>query len=106
MNSVSFEMANVSPKKTGLSTYIYVSYSQGQHGPRLKVCNVVGKSWSDDNFTVSISSDPKVVSGKVKISNKELDNVFNFMILNKNLLLDLWNGKIDNEELYDKVLKV
>jgi len=85
------EMANVKPRTTGLSTYIYVSHKQGNHGPRIKVVNSK-KSWDNDNFSVSIGDEPLIVGGISKIGQENLDKVFNFIQLNKDLLLKFGMG--------------
>lgn len=92
-----FEMANVSPKRTNLSTEIWISSKMGQHSARIKVSNLNKKFDLSDNFSVSISDEPKVIVGKSKISSNSLNDIFEWVKLNKDILMKLWNGGYDDQ---------
>jgi len=102
------EMSNMEPERTGLSVFIYVSPKKHSTGPRIKVSNIKGKAWSEkDNFSVLISEKPRIVKGECKLSKKELEKIFKFVIINREVLLDYWNFKIDTtREMEDKLIKV
>ena len=100
-----YEMANVSPKDTGLSVYVYVSPNNSNHGPRIKVSNIKNKSWSDDNFSLSICDKPELMNGVCKLDSNELDDTKNWIILNKNILLDYWNNKIQSTKEFLLLIK-
>ena len=90
-------MANLPAKRTNLPGSINVFISSGtgsKHGPRIKVSNVRGKVSSTDTFSVSISDEPSVISGKPKgFSSQEFTAIFLWVRLNKDVLLDYWTEK-------------
>jgi hypothetical protein len=104
-------MSNLLPSKTGLPNSIYIWFSSGkgaQHGPRIKVSNVRGKFSQSSDFSVSVSSNPKVVAGSPdNFTIKEINLIFDWVILNKNLLLDYWKSEIiTDDDVKEKVQKV
>jgi len=93
-----WEMANIEKKVTGLSVNIYISEKNSSHGPRIKL------SKEGHNFlcSITISNNPKVI-GDCKIKQKELNKIFEWIKINKNVLLDLWNMKIGHYEAIQKL---
>lgn len=90
------EMARVDPSLSGINVVIFVSskqYVDGKHWARIKVSNVPGKYSKDDNFSISISKTPKIVAGKSKLKNSDLEDVYDWIILNYTVLMDYWNDK-------------
>lgn len=104
------EMARVDPSLSGINVVIFVSskqYVDGKHWARIKVSNVIGKYSKDDNFSVSISKQPKVVAGKVKIKNSDLQDIFDWILLNYDVLMNYWNDKYsDIGKFVDKLSKL
>lgn len=102
-------MANLYPKHTGLPVVIWVdnvgSDRHLEHNlPRVKVQNVRGGGKrSDDVFSASISRNPEVLAGENKLSKKDWKEVQEFISSNYKLLMDHWNGEIDEYELKDLV---
>lgn len=99
-----FEMANVSPDKTGLDVMIWISYKTGKekHKPRIKV------KINNEFIPISIDDDPEILLskskvGKLKIDSKLLSSIKYWITMNKNTLLNYWNS--DGEEGIDQVLK-
>ena len=92
------EEANYSHDVTDLPHVIKVSTNLGRdgklnvHGPRIKVSNIPGKASKDDNFSVSISDEPEVMAGEVNIHSKHLQHVKEWIRLNKDHLLNIWEN--------------
>ena len=102
-SDVLFEMANLISKYTGLEYIVWVSVrsNREKHGPRIKV------KIQNVFIPVTISDEPKVaVSTNLRIP--EFRNLQEWIILNKDLLLEYWNcdGKMDLQELLSKIKKV
>lgn len=96
-----FAMANLSPSTTGIEgavLWVSVGECEGKksvHNSRIKVVEGTSMSASklNDAAIVSIEDEPKLLHGKLK--QKIQQNVYSFIKLNKDILLDYWNGKID-----------
>ncbi len=99
-----FDMANLSPKRTGLQYTVWYGPKEPKHKPRVKVSLDNGKELS-----IEIDSH-KVVGDTDKISKTELNKIFKWLDLNKTILLKYWNeardGKIDNGDVIDHLKKV
>ena len=103
---------NYPRKQTGLPVLIYVSAKEGSHGPRIKFLNRLNSSWrgskDPDSVSISICDDPKIVYPKtgvrLRISNKEFNQIRAWIIQNKDVLLDFWNGVIPTKEELDSKL--
>src|SRR5574343_1597929 len=88
---VMLEMANFQPRQTGLPTVIWFGEVGGQRGPRIKVSNIPGKFAINDCFTVAVAPSPYVIKKHdVRLSNKELNLVFDWVSINYNKLMLLW----------------
>lgn len=85
-----FEMANLQTKTTGLQSIVFVSWrGNSKHGPRIKVSNIAGRMDPNDNFSITIENQPRVV-GKCKLKNSDLDDIIDWVKLNKNHLIRVW----------------
>ena len=102
-----FEMSNITPKRSGLQVSVWVrEKNEGlQHGCSIKVSNIAGK-FSPDNFSVSVTQNPKVIAGKCKLKKVVLDDIIDWVKLNRRPLLDLWESKIDIGEFLEKMKKL
>lgn len=103
-----YEMANIRPDRSGLPMVVWISIKgNAKHGPRLKVRTDNALKWTldDELAIVSISDNPQWEGGS-KLKAPQLKQVIAFIKLNKDVLLDLWNGKIDNETLYSRLKKL
>ena len=105
-----FEMTRIPEKRSGIKPVLFASYKslvQSRHGPRIKESNIPGTFSPVDNFSVSISDEPQVITGHVRISNRDLEDVFDWVKLNRDVLLKFWNERYeDSGEFLDDVLKV
>jgi hypothetical protein len=105
------EMANLYPTKTGLSCVVWFGEVGGQHGPRLKVSNVPGKFATDNNFVVSVSKDPKVLTpNSAKMATMKIEDVLDWIKLNYDELMELWQiretGDGDSDEVLSRIKKL
>jgi hypothetical protein len=105
-----FEMSNLTKAETGLDVTIWVSVKSHPAGPRIKVNLDSSLSFNrDSNFSVSISDNPTVVAGDTekniikKLGTKKLEDVYDWVKLNKNVLDDYWNSKISTKQLLDLI---
>ena len=98
------EMANLSQRRTGINTRIYVSSKEGQHEPRIKVYN----SSNDESFSMSIEDSPKVLIGNPNIvSAKIFKQIIKWVQINKNILLYYWqHSDMDIDDLLDGIKKI
>lgn len=91
LNSPMFEMANLFPNVTGIPYAIWFGEVGGQHGPRIKVSNIKGKFAANDNFVIVVSKEPWIATPKsCKLSKSEMDDIFDWIILNYDILMDMW----------------
>jgi hypothetical protein len=84
-----FEMANLSPSRTGIEKgYIYISTKQGNHGCRIKYFSNL-----KDQSKMMIVTIPyfKVIEDTAKCSKKIKKQVLHFAKINSKKLLDFWN---------------
>jgi hypothetical protein len=105
-----WEMARVKPAESGIPFIMFVStkeYVKGKHWARIKVSNVPGTFASNDNFVVSIDKNPAVIAGTVKCKQHELQDVFDWIILNYETLIKYWNEQFSTEtDFYNELKKV
>ena len=90
------EMANLKPRLTGLPFNIFVSerdYAPARHRPRVKVFD----RQRDVDASVSVDDPIEVLAG-TPIGGKDFQAVQNYILQNRELLLALWNGQIDQDE--------
>lgn len=102
-----FEMANLRQNSTGLPMVIWVSEKgRSQHGPRIKVSKAHShKANIMNTVSISISDEPEIVAGE-GLSNKDFELVKKYIKLNKDVLLDYWDGEIDTAELISRLVKI
>lgn len=98
------DMANLLPKRTGLPYTIWYGPKESRHRPKVKVSIGNGKELS-----IEIESH-KVLGDVNKIDKSELTKIFEWLDLNRNILLRYWNearnGTIDNGDVIDNLKKV
>lgn len=85
------EMANLQPVDTGMAyTVNVVSKGGAKHGPRVKVSNVPGRWAFDDNFSITLEPNPRVI-GNCKIKSYHLDDIKDWIKLNHDHIHKIWN---------------
>jgi len=94
-----FSMANLSSAATGVrGAIIWVSVGvfegkKSEHGPRIKVVEGSTMTANGQSAVITIANTPEFLHGKLK--KKIASDAIQFVILNRKVLLDYWNGKID-----------
>ena len=92
-----FEMANISPKRTGLPFVVWISPNAGApHDVRVKVSRGP-KVHSSDLVPVAIRPDVHVVSGG-KMSPQDLTLLQKWVELNRDVIVKYWDGEIEYTE--------
>jgi len=107
-NRLVMEMANLQTIETGLVSIVFVSTrGKAKHGPRIKVSNIAGRMHPDDNFTVTVDPNPRVI-GKCKLKNSQLDDIIDWVILNRTHLEKIWRegDTMTGQELYGGFTKL
>ena len=110
------EMANISQNTTGLDVIIWVQTNStqltGRHNlPRIKFQNNTStKIQINELIPISISDEPKILLknndlNKIKISQAQINRIKQWIIKNKEILIDYWEEKITTDELFQKLKK-
>jgi hypothetical protein len=91
-----FEMANISPKRTGLPFVVWISPKAGApHDVRVKVSKGP-KVHSSELVSVAIRPDVQVVGGKM--TARDLAVLKKWVELNRDVLIQYWDGDIEYTE--------
>lgn len=99
-----WEMTNLRPKRTGLKVCIYVSERNSSHGPRIKFMNGYGDVSLDKLCAMTVSDNPEIIADqRIVISAKDIERIKQWIILNKNLLISLWNKEIDEVDFVQQM---
>ena len=105
-----YGMANLYPKRTGLSVCIWVddlgANRNVKHNlPRVKVQNVPGDKVVNDTFSLSLEEHPRVLSGKVKLNRKTFNEVVQYVQSHLSDFLAAWYQDIDEDNLKERLYK-
>jgi hypothetical protein len=103
-----YEMARIQKKDSGINVMIYASTKdvvKGRHGPRIKVSNIIGTFSDSDNFSVSIAHEPQIMSGKSKLGNSTVEDIFDFVKINYEALMKYWNNSYESDSDFYTELK-
>jgi hypothetical protein len=91
-----FETANLRPECTGLPFIVFISQKGGaMHDVRIKVARA-SRVRSSEMITVAIRPSVRVVRGA--LDPRDLDLLTQWVDLNRNTLIDYWNGIIEYTE--------
>ncbi len=91
-----FEMANLRPERTGLPFIVFISQKGGaRHDVRIKVARAA-RVRSSEMITVAIRPSVRVVRGR--LDAHDLDLLTQWIDLNRDALIDYWNGIIEYTE--------
>jgi len=92
------EFANISDKTSGIKRIILHAFSQGDkelnHSPRIKVSNIYGKYRSEDCFVIGVL-DLEIKKGTPKITSKELEQVKEWIVVNRKQLIKYWKVGVE-----------
>jgi hypothetical protein len=86
------EMANLAAAQTGVTGTIFISTAMGSHGPRVKYFVQPGRKQA--SFSVTIADSPTVVANSLptRVLNQMSPQLIQWVLLNKDGLLDFWNN--------------
>lgn len=106
-----YEMARVKPKDSGVPWVIFIStkeYVKQRHWARIKVSNVKGTFSPTDNFSVYISkTDPYILAGETRMSSDELEDIYEWVKFNYEVLMKYWNDKYESDaDMYNELRKI
>lgn len=107
-NTLLYEMANIQPKQSGLSYIVqFASKGGAKHGARVKVSNIPGTFHHSDNFTVTLETPPRII-GNCKIKNSDLENIKDWIDLNRSHIIKVWNcsGNMSGTEIDQGIQKL
>ena len=91
-----YEMANLRPDRTGLSFVVFISQKGGaRHDVRVKVA-AAAKVRPSEMATVAIRPTVRLISGRLEPGDLAL--LTRWIELNRNTLVDYWNGDIEYTE--------
>jgi hypothetical protein len=105
-----FEFANLTTKRTGIGTTIWVEAPveiKIQHDLRLKAVPNNNKMISDEICDIIFNRTGKIIEikpnkvGKV-VMGKIKRNLQKWIYLNIDLLIDLWDGKIEHADFFER----
>lgn len=92
-----WEMADLSPRMTGVPYNIFISPDYGVgHEARVKVSNNKGKIVPNDMFVVRLHD--LGVEGECKLKTDDLERVKWWVHRNRFVLLDYWKNRIDTDQ--------
>lgn len=87
------------PKRIRLISPNWIGKIGGQYEPRIEISNE--QHWCNNSFVVvNISKTPEVVSGVCKLNNNDLQDVFEWIMLNYDILLKIYYNSIVEFEMY------
>ncbi|MGE5271725.1 MAG: hypothetical protein ACM3JG_18855 [Thiohalocapsa sp.] len=91
-----YDMANLRPQRTGLPFVVFVSQKGGaRHEVRIKLAHAP-KVRASEMITVAVRPVPRVIRGT--IDSREFELVRRWIELNRDVLVDYWNGDIEYTE--------
>ncbi|MBV8492537.1 MAG: DUF4160 domain-containing protein [Alphaproteobacteria bacterium] len=92
----SYEMANLRPERTGLPFVVFISQRGGaRHDVRVKVAPGA-KILPSEMVTVAVRPNVRVIRGT--LDPRDLALLTRWIELNRNTLVDYWNGDIEYTE--------
>ena len=91
-----FDMANLRPERTGLPFVVFISQRGGaRHDVRVKIAHGA-KVKPSEMTTVAVRPRARIIRGK--LDPADLDLLAKWIDLNKDVLVDYWNGDIEYTE--------
>src|SRR5438309_11573347 len=91
-----FEMANLRPERTGLPFVVFISQKGGaRHDVRVKVARGA-RVRPSEMVTVAVRPNVRVIRGA--LDPDDLARLAEWILLNRNVLVDYWNGNIEYTE--------
>ena len=76
-----------------------------RHEPRIKISNIRNTFSDFDNFAVTIERSPRIVAGKTKFKQDEVNDIYDWVKLNYIPLMKYWNNEYDRDLYFYQDLK-
>jgi hypothetical protein len=101
-----YEMTNVYPRTSGLPMTVWISpRGRARHDARVKVCRVPGNRMvPEDTAVVAVRPRPALIEGD--LDGEAFSAVARWIELNRDVLIEFWNGEMDGVELGQRVRRV
>jgi hypothetical protein len=101
-----YDMANLYPRTTGLPMTVWVSARGGaRHDVRVKVSRQGGdRMVIEDAASVAVRPEPALVEGELDAAS--LAAVSAWIALNREVLVDYWDGTADTADLIQRLQRV
>ncbi|MBV9859537.1 MAG: DUF4160 domain-containing protein [Alphaproteobacteria bacterium] len=92
----SFDMANLRPERTSLPFVVFISQKgEARHDVRIKLARGP-KVRGSEMITIAVRPRPRIIEGR--LAAHEFDAVRQWIELNRDVLVDYWNGDIECTE--------
>jgi len=106
-----FYMWQISPSDTGIDNivmFLSMESVEGKlHGPWLRISNTPNKLDITNYYAVSISNNPVIECGEPKISIETQKQIIEWIKLNLDLLINMWNDVYDDVfDFFDNLIKI
>lgn len=93
-----YEMSSIDVKDSNLPRLVWVSpKGRTQHGPRIKVADGL----RGHNLVASITIGDTPILSKGNLPAKIFSQISKWIVLNREVLLDYWYGRITTKELHN-----
>ena len=97
------DLSSLRTKHTGVDNTIWVSVQMGQHGPRVKIAVDPPDSLVPGGKIATMTIDPPYKVTGANVPTHIIKQVQAFIELNRDVLMDHWNGKIDSIEMGQRI---
>lgn len=100
-----YEMTKLFPRTTGLPLTIWAGpRGRARHDARIKVSLMPGKMDTTHTAVVGIGLQSRVVRGRM--DKADFDRIAQWILLNEDALMALWDGGIDGVEFAGRLRKL
>jgi hypothetical protein len=103
-----WSMAKLLPSETGLPMAVWITENDGyRHDVRIKVSTIHGGRGSWRHDAVSIAVRPRLREiGRRRLTSDDFALVSQWIELNRDAVIDYWDGKLSLTELLNRLRKV
>ena len=94
MRDATYALSRVVPALSGLPMVVYVSPATGPHDPRIQVSQRYGdRMVMGDWFSMTVEDEPRIVGKPGSIKVRDLVVVQDWLLLNRQVILDYWEQR-------------
>lgn len=90
-------------KATGLPCFIFTASSDDISIPQIKASNKPNPDINSETITFTIDDNPKIISNYTKLSPNLIYIIKQWILVNKELLMDYWNWNVTGDEFYKNI---